>query len=242
MPGSDPGGRLAAFADAADAFPPLNLPDPPAVARNGLIPPGGLMAGLIGLPVAIEAVLQAADLGWIGSPLWRGLAYQNGAFWGGLLHNWRPNYPGQPITMFVSYAFLHGGIGHLLGNMISLFVLGRRLIRKLGAGRFLLLYVVSGLGGGVGFGILSHSPHPMVGASGALFGLAGAWIWRDAVDRRWQRTSLWPVFGVILGLVLLNALLWLALDGVLAWETHLGGYLAGTAVAALWSGPGHKRP
>lgn len=203
-----------------------------------------LLWGLILLPVLIETVLQAADLGLLGSPLWRGLAYQNGAFWVGILHNWRPNYPGQPITMFLSYGFLHSGIGHLSGNMLSLFLLGRRLIERLGAWRFLGLYFASGLGGGVGFGLLSQSPHPMIGASGTLFGLAGAWICLEAVERRKLDIALWPVLGVVLGLVLLNALMWLALNGVLAWETHLGGFVAGGAYAAIqarWHGGRAKK-
>lgn len=214
---------------------PLPHPTPTCLCRSSHTPPSLLLWGLIGLPVAIEAVLQVADLGLLGSRLWRGLAYQNGAFWAGLLHNWRPNYSGQPIAMFLSYAFLHGGIGHLLGNMLSLFVLGRHLIEKLGSGRFILLYLTSGIGGGLGFGLLSQSPHPMVGASGALFGLAGGWIWLEAAERRKLGLMLWPVFGAILGLVLLNALMWLALEGVLAWETHLGGFVAGLAFGAALS-------
>lgn len=182
--------------------------------------------------------MQAADLGLLGHPLWRGLAYQNGAFWAGLLYNWRPNYPGQPVTMFLSYAFLHGGIWHLTGNMLCLFVLGRRLMDRLPPRSFFLLYLVSAVGGGLGFGLLSQSPAPMVGASGALFGLAGALIWLEAAERRRFGTPIWPVFGVILGLVVLNAMMWLALAGVLAWETHLGGFVAGAAFCALWSDPG----
>lgn len=217
------------------------MPPLPRLARYFPTPSGFLLWGLIGLPVLIEAVLQAADQGLLGSPVWRGLAYQNGAFWAGLLHNWRPNYPGQAITMFWSYAFLHGGVGHLAGNMLSLFLLGSRLIVRLGPRGFLLLYFASSLGGGAGFGLLSQSPHPMVGASGALFGLAGGLIWLEAAERYKLRITLWPLVGAILGLVLLNALMWLALEGVLAWETHLGGFVAGATVAAFWSGSDEKR-
>lgn len=217
---------------------------PPSHAPPSHAPPDLLLWGLTLLPVAIEAVLQAADLGLLGHPLWRGLAYQNGAFWAGLLHNWRPNYPGQPVTMFLSYAVLHGGIWHLTGNMLSLFVLGRRLTDRLSPQSFFLLYLVSAVGGGLGFGLLSQSPAPMVGASGALFGLAGALIWLEAAERRRFGVPLWPVFAVILGLVVLNALMWLALEGVLAWETHLGGFGAGLAFGAIrswWHGNRGKK-
>lgn len=206
---------------------------PSAVALSG-----GVLWGLILLSVGIEALLQAADCGLVGSPHWRGVAYQNGAFWAGLLHNWRPNYPGQPLAMFLSYAFFHDGLGHLAGNMLTLWLLGRRLIDKLGAKAFFMLYLSASLGGGVGFGLLSQSPHPMVGASGALFGLAGAAILLEATERHRLGITLWPIGGVILGLILLNALMWLALDGILAWQTHLGGFVTGAAVSVIWSGFG----
>ena len=59
--------------------------------------------------IVIEMVLQGADYGFWGSPRWRGLAYQYGGFWRGLLGNWQPNYTSQPVMMFASYGFLHGG-------------------------------------------------------------------------------------------------------------------------------------
>ena len=162
-------------------------PAPPANALSGIV-----LWGLILLPVVIETLLQAADFGLGGSPLWRGFAYQNGAFWAGLLHDWRPNYPGQPLAMFLSYAVLHDGAGHLAGNMLTLWLLGRRLLQKIGTRNFLSLYLISAIGGGAGFGLLSQSPHPMVGASGALFGLAGAAIWLEATERHRLGITLWP--------------------------------------------------
>lgn len=184
---------------------------------------------LIALNVVIELVLVASDLRLL-PPRLRSQAYEYGAFWAGLLTNWRPNYPAQPATMFVSYAFLHGGIGHLAVNMITLLSLGSGVIRRAGQVRFGLLYAVSLLGGAVGFGLLASTPQPMVGASGALFGLAGAligWSFRDArAGERW-RTLLLP----IALLAAMNVALWWALSGSLAWQAHLGGFVAGFACA-----------
>lgn len=191
------------------------------------------LCGLIVLPALVEAVLQVADTSMFGSPLWRITAYQNGAFWAGLLHDWRPNYPGQPLAMFLSYSILHSGLGHLIGNMLTLWLLGQRMLKKVGAVDFLLLYLVSVLGGAAGFGLLSLSPQPMVGASGALFGIAGALIWLEAAERHKAGLPLWPVFTVILGLVFLNVLMWWALGGVLAWQTHLGGFVGGAAFGII---------
>ncbi len=180
---------------------------------------------LISVNVLIETLLVASDLSLLPSRL-RSLAYEYGAFWAGLLTNWRPNYPAQPATMFVSYAFLHGGIGHLAVNMLTLFSLGSAIIQRVGEARFVLLYLVSLLGGAAGFGVLASSHQPMVGASGALFGLVGAligWSFLDAHQAaRWRVLLLQIAF-----LAGMNLVLWWALSGSLAWQAHLGGFLSG---------------
>ena len=142
---------------------------------------------LLGLCVLPELVLEGADLGLWGSTQWRSLAYGWCGFWPGLLHDWRPNYRLQPWAMFVTYGFLHGGFVHLAVNMISLVSLGRAVIDRAGQGGFVLLYTASLLGGGLGFGLLTNTTIPMVGASGALFGLTGAVIAWAVKDRRGSR-------------------------------------------------------
>ena len=188
---------------------------------------------LIAACTLVEAVLLAADLGVIEALRLRTLAYQYGGFWVGLLGSWQPNYAAQPYLMFLTYAFLHGGIVHLGVNMLTLYSLGRLVISRVGEGRFLLLYAISALGGALGFAALSPALRPMVGASGALFGLVGAWIAWDYIDRFSFSEPLLPVLRPILILVLLNAVLYYAMGGHLAWQTHLGGFLAGVFGAFL---------
>lgn len=199
---------------------------------------------LIGLCCGIELILMAADAGLIGTRLWRGLAYQNGAFWSGLLFNWRPNYPGQPFLMFLTYAFLHSGFWHLAGNMLTLIFLGAIVQDQVGRKGLVVLYGVAAIGGAVAFGLLNGSPRPMVGASGALFGLVGAWQYWEWADRRRLGQSRWPVWRAVLGFAVLNVVLWVMMDGALAWETHLGGFLAGwvCAVVMAWAGWGRAEP
>lgn len=188
-----------------------------------------------------ELVLQGADLGLWGSARWRPMAYAYGAFWAGLLHGWTPNFALQPATMFVTYGFLHAGLGHMVVNMVTLLSLGAAILARIGPRRFLWLYGACLLGGGLGFALLTAMAQPMVGASGALFGLVGAWVAWGVTDA-WgaargpaaragalARGLLWPV----LVLVLMNlAMLWLS-GGLLAWETHLGGFVTGGMVAPL---------
>jgi rhomboid protease GluP len=188
---------------------------------------------LVVICTGIELTLQGADFGLWGSPRWRGLAYQNGGFWRGLLDNWQPNYPGQPALMFATYSFLHVGAVHLLVNMITLASLGRLVIERVGQGRFAVIYALSLLGGAAGFALLSTAVQPMVGASGALFGLAGVLTGWEYTERRLAREGLGPVLRVVALLIGLNLVMYWAMGGNLAWETHLGGFLAGW-VAGWW--------
>jgi len=199
-------------------------------------PPGRRAPALLAIAfvcIVIELVLAAADTGLVGAQTWRGLAYQNGAFWPGLLHSWLPNYTLQPAVMFVTYAFLHAGLGHLAGNMITLFVLGEIVVERVGQAAFVGVYLAATLGGAAAYGLVSESPQPMVGASGAIFGLAGAWqfgLWADTGDGRRRH---WHLVRVLVLLALLNLVLWLLLDGRLAWQAHLGGFVFGWSAAAL---------
>jgi hypothetical protein len=61
-----------------------------------------VLLGILVVCILVEALLQGADFDFWGSSRWRGLAYQNGGVWRGLLDNWRPNYAGQPAMMFVT--------------------------------------------------------------------------------------------------------------------------------------------
>ena len=79
------------------------------------------------------------------------------------------------IWRLITYQFLHGNTGHLLMNMIVLYFFGSMLERNFGTRRFLIFYLVCGMTGGivypvlVGIGLLGAAP--MVGASGAIFGV-----------------------------------------------------------------------
>ena len=221
----------------------MTSPTPPSGPSRQ--PPGRrILIALILACVVPEIILLAADLALIGSPRWRPLAYQYGAFWAGLLHGWQPNFAAQPITMFLSHAFLHTGPVHLIGNMLALAVLGQMVLERRGAWAFALVYLAAVLGGGAAFGLLSRSAVPMVGASGAIFGLAGAalvWRCQDQIrSDQHRRRNLAELCGGLLGLVVINLLMWWIQDGQLAWQTHLGGTLAGVLAAAFW--PAHRRP
>jgi len=181
----------------------------------------------------IEAALLASDLQLIGQSSLRWRVYENAGFWSGLLGTWNPNYPLQPYTMFLSYGFLHAGPFHLIVNMLTLWSVGRLVVDRVGTSGFLILYSASIIGGAIGYGLLAPTLAPMVGASGALFGLVGGVLAWSYIDRFNLNKALWPVLRAALVLVCLNLVLWWAMNGQLAWETHLGGFIAGWVAAML---------
>jgi membrane associated rhomboid family serine protease len=84
---------------------------------------------------------------------------------------------GAGIISVVTCMFLHGGIFHLLGNMLFLWVFGRRVEDACGAGRYLLYYLLAGTLASLLTALaLPHMEIPTIGASGAIFGVVGAYF------------------------------------------------------------------
>jgi membrane associated rhomboid family serine protease len=123
----------------------------------------------------------------------------------------------------VTAAFLHAGLLHLAFNMFALASLGPVLESALGRSRFLVLYLLSALGGST-LSFLLAAPNTFgVGASGAIFGLFGAFY---VVARRLGGET-----RSILMLLVINLVITFALPFI-DWRAHLGGLITGTVVAA----------
>jgi membrane associated rhomboid family serine protease len=75
---------------------------------------------------------------------------------------------------FITHMFLHGGWLHVLGNMLYLWIFGDNVEDRLGSGKYLLFYLLCGIVAAIGQGLVS--PSPMVGASGAIAGVLGAYL------------------------------------------------------------------
>lgn len=218
---------------------------PPAPDQPDPDTPGSTAFSLVALVIlccAVELVLQLADWQIITATRLRVVVYEYFGFWVGLLHSWTPNYPSQPYLMFLTYGFLHGGLLHLAVNMVTLWSLGLAVLDRVGTRGFILLYTASLLGGATGFALLASTLAPMVGASGALFGLAGGLLAWGYVDRYSFHEALWPVARAAGLLLLLNLVMWWALNGQLAWETHLGGFVTGWVAALLIDPRPHHAP
>lgn len=177
------------------------------------------------LLVVPELVLTLADWDLFGRTNLRNKVYYYGAYWPGLLRNWEPNFFGQTWLMHITYGFLHSGASHMVFNVLALFVLAGQVLDDIGRMNFIALYAISQIGGGLTFGVLTNNATPMVGASGALFGLVAAYVLIAWLRDRRMRVLLVPT-GL---LVLLNIVMYFQNDGLLAWEAHLGGFCFGAA-------------
>ncbi|MFL1468170.1 rhomboid family intramembrane serine protease [Marinobacter sp. HN1S83] len=81
------------------------------------------------------------------------------------------------LYTLITYQFLHGGWGHIIGNLVFLFLLGFTVEKALGPGRYLLAYLLCGALSGLVFTAFSlGSPVPLVGASGSISGLMGMYV------------------------------------------------------------------
>jgi membrane associated rhomboid family serine protease len=133
----------------------------------------------------------------------------------------------------ITAAFLHYGPFHLLLNMLGLYWFGSLLERRIGSGRFLLLYLVSGLAGSAGALVISPT-NPTVGASGAIFGILGAGLVLEQ-----QRDYVFG--GSALGIIVANLILTFAWSGNISVGGHIGGLIGGAAATLALSrfGRGH---
>ncbi|HMK98018.1 MAG TPA: rhomboid family intramembrane serine protease [Acidimicrobiales bacterium] len=154
-------------------------------------------------------------------------------------------FDGQWYRIFTSI-FLHESLVHVGLNMFSLFIVGRVLEPALGWWRYLALFLVCGVGGAVGFylftnplaptfggpGIIELSA-PAIGASGAIFGLFGAYF---ILARRAAADTSGIVF-----LIVLNLIYGFVVTGI-AWQDHIGGLITGLAVAGGFGLARGRRP
>ena len=124
---------------------------------------------------------------------------------------------------------LTGGLGiwDILFNMWALIFVGPALEGFLGRSRFLAVYLLSAVGGGVMYYFLAEPNAPAVGASGAIFGLFGAWF---VVSRRLRLDS-----RGIVALIAINLALSLFLHNIIAWQDHVGGLLTGALLTAAYA-------
>ena len=142
------------------------------------------------------------------------------------------------VTVFTSM-FLHGGWMHLIGNMLFRWIFGNNIEDELGHGRFLVFYLLSGVGAALAQVVATPDPNvPMVGASGAISGILGAYM----ILYPRARVLTLIFLGFFITTARIGALWFLGFwflfqafsafadpgtGGGVAWWAHIGGFIAG---------------
>jgi membrane associated rhomboid family serine protease len=156
--------------------------------------------------------------------------------------------PGSSVTTAMFYAplltvlepwrmltagFVHSpdSVWHILINIYSIYIFGRIIEPMLGPSRFLALYLISIFGGSAAVLWLSEPVIPVVGASGAFFGLMGAYLI--------MLRAIGDNSGLLVGLIAVNLAFGFIVPGI-SWQGHLGGLLAGMAVTAVYARTRYK--
>jgi membrane associated rhomboid family serine protease len=143
--------------------------------------------------------------------------------------------------------FLHGGLMHLLGNMLYLYIFGDNVEDRLGHGMYLLFYIASGIGAAlVEVYFHQQSGLPLIGASGAIAGVLGAYFILYPRAKVLTMIPLFVYFPVVEIYAFFFLGLWLVMQflqggmaagadagGGVAWWAHAGGFVIGALVLSL---------
>ncbi len=155
---------------------------------------------------------------------------------------------GHALLTMVTALFLHGGVLHLAGNMLYLFIFGPAVEVRFGHKQYLYFYLAAGLAGNLAMVFIDPAARlPVIGASGAIAAVLGAYF---VLYPRARILTILPVFFLIEFVevpALVYLLLWFgwqlysalesrafqSLAGGVAWWAHIGGFLFGLAAAPL---------
>ncbi|MBU2953128.1 rhomboid family intramembrane serine protease [Marinobacter sp. F3R08] len=147
------------------------------------------------------------------------------------------------LSTLITYQFLHGGWGHIIGNLVFLFLLGFTVEKALGPGRFLIAYLVCGALSGLVFTAFSSGSHiPLVGASGSISGLMGMYVAIYGLQKirfffflgvyfNYFRAPALAILPVWLGKEIYDY--WFAGATGVAYMAHAGGLIAGAGLVWL---------
>lgn len=163
--------------------------------------------------------------------------------------------PLHPVATIFTSMFMHGGILHIAGNMLYLWIFGNNIEDKLGHYKFIIFYLLGGVVAAYAHAISSPGSNiPMVGASGAVAAVLGSYLLlfpRASVNTviflgffvqvvrlpALIVIGFWAIIQFVNGIVERGALA----EGGVAWFAHIGGFLFGVLVVLLFV-PRNKKP
>ena len=185
---------------------------------------------LTGLMLMLEGLAQLSDRGWFGVLDLRGLMISYGAFWDFLFPPGAVDqalFPGQSYSMLLTHALLHPGTIHVLMNAVIFIALGKTLAVYFGLRLVMLTMLLGAVSSGVAFGLLESTAAPMVGASGVVFAFIGLWLQASRSELKRLGRPGRSAVSVMMSLIVIHVLLHVFMGGQIAWQAHLGGFVAG---------------
>lgn len=153
-----------------------------------------------------------------------------------------------PLATILSSMFLHGGVWHIAGNMLYLFIFGAAVEYRMGARRYLAFYFAAGIAAAIAtVAMAPASIVPVIGASGAIAGVLGAYF---ILYPRGRILTVLPIFFYLMRVEIPAAiylLVWFgvqlyagiaagshgAIAGGVAWWAHVGGFLFGMLIGPM---------
>ncbi len=156
-----------------------------------------------------------------------------------------PNYA-APLGVYfnlLSSMFMHGGISHIFGNMLFLWIFGDNIENLIGHVRYAVFYIVCGFAAALGQILMGpDSIIPMLGASGAISGVLGGYMLlfptrkvRALLFNIYTTVPAYVALGLWIGYQILQGYLSPAGEGGVAYAAHIGGFIAGLALIKVFA-------
>ncbi|MGR3761826.1 rhomboid family intramembrane serine protease [Roseobacteraceae bacterium NS-SX3] len=204
------------------------------------------VVALVLVIMGIEAAFSLGARGILGGPEavgWRleavqGYAFSPDIFW------WMAEtgqWPGQHLIRFLSYVFVHGAFTHALFVCVFLLAMGKMVGEVFGDLAMVIVFVLSGAGGALGYALLAGGPVPLVGGFPAVYGLIGAFtfiLWRSLALVGAQQSRAFTLIAFLMGIQLLFGLLF---GGQKDWIADLTGFATGFALSFFLAPGGWAR-
>lgn len=208
------------------------------------LPP--VVAALFLVLMGIEVAFQLGTRGYVGGPEavgWRLAAIQRYAFSGDIF-DWmweNSRWQLEHLMRFVTYPFVNTSFTQALFVGVFLLAMGKMVAEVFGNLAFLLIFVVSGIGGALAYALLLNDPLPLIGGFPPVYGLIGAFtfiLWRSLSLVGANQSRAFSLISILMGIQLVFGLLF---DGNNDWVADLAGFATGFGLSFFVSPGGWAR-
>ncbi|UWQ24191.1 rhomboid family intramembrane serine protease [Leisingera aquaemixtae] len=204
------------------------------------------VVALVLIIIGIEAVFSLGARGILGGPEaigWRLEAIQSYAFsseifwWMQDSGRWLPEH----LKRFATYTFVHGAFTHALFVCVFVLAMGKMVGEVMGDLAMVIIFILSGAGGALGYALLVSGGQPLIGGFPAVYGLIGAFtflLWRSLASVGAQQSRAFTLIAFLMGAQLLFGLLF---GGQKDWVADLAGFATGFGLSFFLAPGGWAR-